>query len=407
MKMTNNSIIKKTDRFIRNHMENSFTAVLLLSILGILFSILFLIVYPITETISINLIGTIISLLLLLSYLRKSKTLVYFWLIFLTYNFPFQFIYGYLDNLGNPVYSAALGIMLLYVPIIVSDLIMSLAIVIIGAIPAYFIASPALTNLYSDLSSGVVYIYLLSFVLAISLLQRKNHEMFKRVKGALAMSYSIVHEIKTPITAMKLYTDDLKILKFTETNTKKLQAAVLGIDYQLNNLNIVGDFLLMNARSTTLKNQKNFKIQSIYNCIEYTLNNYPYRDNQGISRKLIIWNKTQDFMFLGEKHIMSNVIFNLIRNSIRSIVEKGSGEIKISNKKIKNKNYLIFQDTGVGVKKAGIKKLFDGFQTTNETGTGLGLFFCKNAIEAFNGNISVTSKSNEHFTVTIKLPNLT
>ena len=91
------------------------------------------------------------------------------------------------------------------------------------------------------------------------------------------------------------------------------------------------------------------------------------------------------------------VIRNLITNAIKFCKENDTIEISAQNK---GGDVLIsVKDTGVGMTPAQLKKLFKGkmdsrIGTHKESGTGMGLLFCKDLIEKCNGTIWASSKLN-------------
>jgi len=64
----------------------------------------------------------------------------------------------------------------------------------------------------------------------------------------------------------------------------------------------------------------------------------------------------------------------------------------------------LFSDTGEGITEEVMSGLFTPFHTTKAGGLGLGLAFCKRAVEAHGGTITVESKVNRGTTFTIIIP---
>jgi signal transduction histidine kinase len=95
------------------------------------------------------------------------------------------------------------------------------------------------------------------------------------------------------------------------------------------------------------------------------------------------------------------VFINLIVNAIQAIPQGGTIEIQI---KSNNDDIVIdFIDSGTGIPKEFMDKIFEPLFTTKQKGTGLGLASCKNIIEQHNGKISV---KNNPTTFTIILPKI-
>lgn len=103
-------------------------------------------------------------------------------------------------------------------------------------------------------------------------------------------------------------------------------------------------------------------------------------------------------------NLLNQVFMNLIMNAKQSI--EGYGKIEISTKVIGNDLEIIFEDTGCGIKKKDIKKIFNQGFTTKPygEGTGLGLAICKKIIEKHNGQITFDSKVNVGTTFKILIP---
>ncbi len=101
-----------------------------------------------------------------------------------------------------------------------------------------------------------------------------------------------------------------------------------------------------------------------------------------------------------DPEMISTVVRNILSNAIKFTPKKG--KIEIGSKGIINNKIKIFiSDSGVGIKKEDIQKLFNLSEThstrgtNNEKGTGLGLLICKEFIEKNNGEIWVESTKGE------------
>ncbi|NLE05273.1 MAG: HAMP domain-containing histidine kinase, partial [Crenarchaeota archaeon] len=99
---------------------------------------------------------------------------------------------------------------------------------------------------------------------------------------------------------------------------------------------------------------------------------------------------------------MKRVCVNLIRNAIDAMPNGGKLEIKSQQKN--QAVMLSFIDSGTGIPKATLDKLWTPFFTTKSKGIGLGLAICKRIVEAHEGKISIKSKLGKGTTFTITLP---
>lgn len=101
---------------------------------------------------------------------------------------------------------------------------------------------------------------------------------------------------------------------------------------------------------------------------------------------------------------ISQVIMNLLTNSIQAITE--NGEIKIETRLEKNNVEILIADNGCGIPEENLNRIFDPFFTTKKPGegTGLGLSISYGIIKRHNGSIDVKSQVGKGTTFTIKLP---
>ncbi len=103
-----------------------------------------------------------------------------------------------------------------------------------------------------------------------------------------------------------------------------------------------------------------------------------------------------------DKDMIKRAFLNLATNAIQAM-EKGE-TLKVSTKKTKGFVEVSFKDSGVGISKESMKKLFTPFFTTKAKGMGMGLAICKRFIESHGGTIEVESEEGKGSTFTVKLP---
>jgi len=99
---------------------------------------------------------------------------------------------------------------------------------------------------------------------------------------------------------------------------------------------------------------------------------------------------------------MKRVFLNLITNAVQAM-ETG-GKLTISTKKTSDSIEVSFRDTGIGIPKENMDKIFKPLFTTKSKGMGMGLAICKKFVEAHSGSIEVESEAAKGTTFTVKLP---
>jgi len=213
------------------------------------------------------------------------------------------------------------------------------------------------------------------------------------------------HELRTPIHPILGFTDLLKnkitdkeqlgFIDVIHRNTKRLKKLsddILEVSKIENNL------LVLNKESFRIKDISSQLISDFKNEAEAKNIEFEITDNDD-----------KDFFIYADKEKISQVISNLISNSIKFIIDKKGGKISISVEKRTNydedndycdiihsnvyETVIIIKDNGIGIDEKILPMLFTKFASKSFQGTGLGLYICKNIVEAHGGKI--WAKNNE------------
>ena len=98
--------------------------------------------------------------------------------------------------------------------------------------------------------------------------------------------------------------------------------------------------------------------------------------------------KEKNLFIKADKGRLTQVVDNLLCNAIEFTKRKVDGSITITAKKKDNGSItVIIKDTGIGIDKEILSRLFTKFTTKSDKGTGLGLYISKKIIEAHGGKI--------------------
>jgi signal transduction histidine kinase len=101
---------------------------------------------------------------------------------------------------------------------------------------------------------------------------------------------------------------------------------------------------------------------------------------------------------------MKQVFLNLVLNAIEAMYGGGTLRVKTGYDEASSTIEIVIADTGKGIDKELLDKLFHPFFTTKPKGTGLGLAISKRLVEENGGTISVQSAPGSGTTFIIKLP---
>ncbi len=132
--------------------------------------------------------------------------------------------------------------------------------------------------------------------------------------------------------------------------------------------------------------------------VEEVLSSVSVPDDVTVSVKI-----DKDFpMFSVDPPSLKRVFDNLVLNAIQAMPDGGSLTVAVSST---DKHVIItVEDTGVGIPKENLPKIFQSFFTTKAQGQGLGLSICKKFVEASGGSIEVESEEGQGTIFTVKLP---
>jgi signal transduction histidine kinase len=119
----------------------------------------------------------------------------------------------------------------------------------------------------------------------------------------------------------------------------------------------------------------------------------------------------ENINFFADYSMLNTIFRNLISNAIKFTNNEGKIEIGVNTEMINNNILIYVKDSGVGMSKEIIDKLFKldskitSLGTNNEKGTGLGLILCKEFIEKHGGEIWVESELGNGTTFYFSMPN--
>lgn len=204
----------------------------------------------------------------------------------------------------------------------------------------------------------------------------KELEQEKQIRLSL---FKITHEIKNPIAVCKGYLDMLNV---NDTNQVKRYIPILKSEID-RLLALLQDFLLIN------KSNLDLDIMDMNMLVEETIEKLkPLLDENNI--KLDFDLIDEEIFINGDYNRLSQVLINIIKNSIESI--DTNGKITIKSKTKNNKYYLTIKDSGCGMNKEILEKIKEPFFTTKKRGSGLGVSLIYEIIEAHGAKIDYDSE---------------
>ncbi|MFA3783416.1 ATP-binding protein [Melioribacteraceae bacterium 4301-Me] len=205
-----------------------------------------------------------------------------------------------------------------------------------------------------------------------------------------AMSAVLAHEIKTPLTSIKMNVDILsQTLNLNDDDKECLEI----IKKETNRLTqLVKEVLQFSKTSELTLSKVNLKffIEEIFQLAK--ANN--------LYKQITFINETDDTDIFVDSDKFKQVMLNLVQNSIDAIENEGT--IHLSSQVNEDAILIYIKDNGNGIEEP--EKIFDPFFTTKPSGTGLGLSVSQKIIEQHNGTLRLISSKAGETIFEIKLP---
>lgn len=201
------------------------------------------------------------------------------------------------------------------------------------------------------------------------------------------MARQVAHEIKNPLTPMKLNIQFLQ-MAWDEKNPdidRKLRETTNTLLEQIDILSNIATAFSNYAKLP----QKNIEILNIKELIINTINLY---DNQQNIKFKFVEENESDYIINSDKNNLSIVFGNIIKNAIQAIGKKEDGNILIKIKDIDEFYNVEISDNGCGIREEEKKKIFMPNFTTKSSGMGVGLSIVYDILETLGGSISFESE---------------
>lgn len=212
------------------------------------------------------------------------------------------------------------------------------------------------------------------------------------------MAKQVAHEIKNPLTPMKLSIQQLERVAKDKPDdlNERIKRTAKTLVEQIDSLTKIADEFSNFAKMPKAENKE----INLIPIIETTLDLYKEEEVE-----IIATNTCNDIAtILADKDQLSRVFSNLIKNAIQAIPSNIEGKINVLVT-IKENNYLIeIKDNGSGISDDKKDKIFVPNFTTKTTGMGLGLAMVKNIIENANGSIWFETKEEIGTSFFIEFP---
>jgi len=338
----------------------------------------------------------------------QSKTSVWVYGLIFWLQLPLFFGWMFLMNEGNKVWLASVCSMILIYFHITDWRLASLGCITGFAVAAGLFLLTGTQQTWVGIEPENL--TLIGFALGMSLMLGMSGANLRRVRliNTLSTMGVMAHELRTPLATIDLMGDVLHNLAqhdVPETRQRKLADLAQRLHQLVRTMHRQIDTQIFNAQLQRLPREQSVIMagQLVRDAVEH----YPYRS--GRERDCVRVSIQQDFCFRGSPQLFSQVLANLIKNALHSLVASSgiieAGDLQLTVGIHHGQGRIAVADQGMGMTQEQQQRIFEPFYSTQAgAGSGLGLTFCRNVVDTVHGKISVHSQPGRGAIFMIDLP---
>ncbi len=209
------------------------------------------------------------------------------------------------------------------------------------------------------------------------------------------MAKQVAHEIKNPLTPIKLSIQQLQRMvgESPEKKEEYIQKMSQTILQQIDNLSIIATEFSNLAKMPIARNEK-FELTAV---IEYVVNLFSDKDVR-------FFHPAESIFIYADKEQIQRVFINLLTNAFQAIPTPEKERVSIKMEQGGGNVSIEVIDNGSGIDQETVGKLFQPNFTTKSSGSGLGLTIVKNILESSGGSISYLPNPEGGSVFTVILP---
>ena len=224
---------------------------------------------------------------------------------------------------------------------------------------------------------------------AVKLAQSEREEAWRE------MAKQVAHEIKNPLTPMRLTIQNFE-RRFNPKDgdyKEKLKEFSDSLILQIDTLTSIAS-AFSNFAKMPKQNKETLNVVAVVKSA-LEIFNEDYIEYQP---------QKEDITAQLDKVQLTRIVTNLVKNATQALVENENPKIIVNVSTKENNVIITVNDNGKGIEEDHKSQIFEPKFTTKSSGMGLGLAMVKNIIEAYKGNISFTSELGIGTEFVVKLP---
>lgn len=223
----------------------------------------------------------------------------------------------------------------------------------------------------------------------------------ERTSSILLLAAGVAHELGNPLNSLNIH------LQLIERKLKRLQASSAEVEKLTDSIEICRgevnrlDGIISNFLQAIKPQQPDLERVNLIDVLDEVLQ---FQQNEMADREVTVEAESVPDLpiVMADRNQLKQVFFNVIKNALEAM-EPG-GHLRVRTRFDDDSVYLMFGDTGSGIKQEDLLRLFEPYHTTKPEGSGLGLMIVQRIMREHGGQVGVESKRGVGTVVTLEFP---
>jgi two-component system, sporulation sensor kinase E len=222
----------------------------------------------------------------------------------------------------------------------------------------------------------------------------------ERTSSILLLAAGVAHELGNPLNSLTIH------LQLLERKLKKLKLGAAGKDFgesiavcqdEVQRL----DGIIRHFLEAVRPSHPDFSECNLTGVLAEVLR---FQGNEFADRGIAVEADTPADLppVLADRNQLKQVFFNLIKNAMEAM--QPGGRLRIKSRADDDSVYLLFGDSGAGIRQEDLQRLFQPYHTTKPGGHGLGLMIVQRIMREHGGHVGIESKEGLGTVVTLQFP---
>lgn len=209
------------------------------------------------------------------------------------------------------------------------------------------------------------------------------------------MAKQVAHEIKNPLTPMRLTVQSFQ-RKFNPEDSNVIEKVNEFSETLIQQIDTMSSIASAFSNFAKMPSQ-NREALDVVDVVKHALDIF--------SEEYISFHpKKEKIIAELDKTQLTRIVTNLVKNAVQAMDESDANKIEVTVSEVNENVIITVADNGKGIAITDKEKVFEPKFTTKSSGMGLGLPMVKNIVEAYGGSITFTSKINSGTVFKVQLP---